>query len=400
MIQYDDEVLDTETEHSHRMEEASIEPTYVTTASPVDQLERYGRWLSSIPRDDIIVLRETPEYHDFLRAFERLGDAHRRVISMNRSTVSMDEGNQPPGQVPRSFVAPDPFFSFTNNFMQHLTADDVILRVFEFLECHSLIRMALTCSRFRQLAYRSATQRTYDVANSRQLNSVMQLLRAKEQIDGVGNGMNDSHVRVPILLLSRRVLVTNSGDPEMNGVYFCTGSNGNGFVFTKPRFPEQRVQRNSVASTDPDSSQEQAMQAPMQLRREQEARIPHARGGDANMGVAAGGPLPIDQVPDSRFESEVAQPGQLLRCSIAKRFSNEVSQRLGWECLPSNPLKLKSQACCLLFGIIDNSMVSQQGSHSDRSSQWSGCGRSFTSILLLGKTHGDWGRIARCMPVS
>jgi len=322
MDQYDDDVLDIE-EHSQRMEDAPIEPIFVTV-SPVDQLERYGRWLSSIPRDDIIVLRETPEYQDFLRAFERLGHAHRRVISMNRSTVSMDESAHKVGHVPRSFVPPDSYSSFTNNFMQHMTADDVILRVFEFLECHSLIRMALTCSRFRQLAYRSATQRTYDVATSRQLSNVMQLLRAKEQIDGVGNGMNDSHVRVPILLLSRRVLVTNSGDPELNGVYFCTGSNGNGFVFTKPRFPEQRVQRLSGVSAPSDVSLAPQGDG-VEERLWEAAAPPPFLGADVNMGAAAAGPLPIDQTPTSRFESEVAQPGQLLRCFIAKRFSNEVS---------------------------------------------------------------------------
>lgn len=335
MSQYnDDEVLEIEAEHSsHQMltDDTSLEPNFVATVSPVDQLERYGRWLSSIPRDDIIVLRETPEYQDFLRAFERLGDAHRRVMSMNRSAVSiMDESSSHVGRVSRSLVAPDPFSSFTNNFMQHLTADDVILRVFEFLECHSLIRMALTCTRFRQLAYRSATQRTYDVANSRQLNSVMKLLRAKEQIDGVGNGTNDSHVRVPILLLPRRVLITHAGDPEMNGVYFCTGSNGNGFVFTKPRCPAQRVRRANRALEGP------ALQAPSHAtmaaapmdehqQGEQNAILPAVgNNADANMAIAMAGPEPIDQGPSALCESEVTRPGQLLRCFIAKRFSNEV----------------------------------------------------------------------------
>lgn len=317
MGQYDDEVLQIETDHSHRMDDVSLEPSHAVI-SPVDQLERYGRWLSSIPRDDIIVLRETPEYQDFLRAFERLGQAHRRVVSMNRSAMSMDETTvDHVGRVPRSFVPHDPYVSFTNNFMQHLTADDVVLRIFEFLECHSLIRMALTCSRFRQLAYQSAHQRTRDVANSRQLNSIMKLLRAKEQIDGVGHGMNDRHVRVPILLLSRRILVTNAGDPEMNGVYFCTGSNGNGFVFTKARFPEQRVPRTTTMG-------QQVSGAVSVERSDLDRRGIPVQGADVNMGMAVAGPVPLDQGPSARLESEVARPGQLLRCIIAKRFSGEV----------------------------------------------------------------------------
>ena len=209
------------------------------------------------------------------------------------------------------------------NFLQHVSADDVVLRVLEFLECHSLIRMALTCTRFRQLTYRSATQRTYDVTSTRQLNNVMQLLRAKEQIEGVGIGIRESHVRVPILLLSRRVLVTNSGDPEMNGVYFCTESNGNGFVFTKPRYPEQRIQQQvneagrTMAVAVPPVAAHRIGNQGQQLP-------PHGALVD-DMDVEIVGPLPVDQTPSTRFESEAAQPGQLLRCFISKRFSNEVS---------------------------------------------------------------------------
>lgn len=338
MDRYNDKVLQIETESSHRMDDVPMEPISASI-SPVDQLERYGRWLSSIPRDDIIVLRETPEYHDFLRAFERLGQAHRRVVSMNRSSVSMDESQDDKfSTVPRPFVTNDLFASFTNNFMQHLTADDVVLRIFEFLECQSLIRMALTCSRFRQLAYRSAHQRTHDVANSRQLNSVMKLLRAKEQIDGVGgHGLQDSHVRVPILLLSRRVLVTNAGDPEMNGVYFCTGSNGNGFVFTKARFPEQRVQwtlpqqqsqrhqQAEPASLVPRNPPRVLALPPGGLEMEIQVIGPHPHEGvGINVRMApGGGPVPLQHGPTSRLESEAAHPGQPLRCILSKRFSGE-----------------------------------------------------------------------------
>jgi hypothetical protein len=182
--------------------------------------------------------------------------------------------------------------------------------------------MALTCTRFRQLAYRSATQRTYDVSNRRQLNNVMQLLRAKEQIEGVGIGVRESHVRVPILLLSRRVLVTNAGDPEMNGIYFCTESNGNGFVFTKPRYPEQRIQLQVNESG-------RTMGFPVNPVANNPIRNHHLLPPNRepvleDMDMDLAGPVPIDQTPNTRFESEVAKPGQLLRCFIAKRFSNEV----------------------------------------------------------------------------
>ena len=220
----------------------------INPSPPANSLERCGSWLSSIPRDDVIDLRETQEYRDFLRAFERLGQAHRRVISTNRANNPSSVLDLPSYNLLNRDIHAmlEQFCSISNNFLQH-TTDDVILRIFEFLECQSLIQMCLTCSRFRQLAHRSATQRTIDVASTRQLQSVMQLLRAKEQIDGVGTGIHDNHVRVPILLLSRRILITNAGDPEYNGVYFCTGSNGNGFIFTKPRFPERRAHRRLPA---------------------------------------------------------------------------------------------------------------------------------------------------------
>jgi hypothetical protein len=96
-----------------------------------DRLERCGRWLLSIPRDDVIALRQTPEYEDFLQAFDRLGHAHRRVAATNRNRMDLEpvDGSEqmPPGNQRRSVSD----FSF----LQHLAVDDVILRVFEFLEC-------------------------------------------------------------------------------------------------------------------------------------------------------------------------------------------------------------------------------------------------------------------------
>ena len=320
LMESEDELIDIcDAEPAAPMMDGEIKSQSDET-SHADQLERCGRWLSSIPRDDVMILRQTPEYEDFLRAFESLGDAHRRVASMTRKK--------------KKKKAP----STWNNFSK-LTAEDVVLRIFEFLECQSLIRTALTYSRFRQLAHRSATQRTYDVANSRQLNSVMQLLRAKEQIGGVGNGILDSHVRVPILLLSRRVIVTNSGDPDYNGVYFCTGSNGNGFVFTKPRFPERRIQRPP--------RQRQGFHLPVEglarpFAQQEELDPPEP----IHAGAAAVGAPRADEGPAARFEREVAQPGQLLRCIIAKRFSNEVRELSSYARYCTSLLRLIDTTSC------------------------------------------------------
>jgi hypothetical protein len=271
----------------YHIEEDDYEPSDSMSQSvpsiAQDNLERCGRWLLSIPRQDSAALQQTQEYADFIATFERLASIHRSEVARSRSFMALEDGvateREPlPSEVHRTDFS----------FLQHMADDDTVIRAFEFLECRSLIQISMTCSRFRELAYRSAAQRTYDVAQARQLNSVMKLLRAQEQIDGIGTRIHDPHVRVPVLLLGRRVLITDAGDTDYNGVYFCTGSNGNGFIFTKPRFPERRILRADGA-----------------LRMRENIANADQRG---------------------RLESEVAHPGQLLRCIIAKRFSNEVSK--------------------------------------------------------------------------
>ena len=37
-------------------------------------LERCGRWLMAIPRDDVVALQQTSEYREFLVSFDKLGE--------------------------------------------------------------------------------------------------------------------------------------------------------------------------------------------------------------------------------------------------------------------------------------------------------------------------------------
>lgn len=231
--------------------------------------------LQSISTEDANILKHTREYHDFQNVVERLVSAHRQISQWNESD-----------QMLVGCVEPSDFLM---SFLQHTATDDIVNRVFDFLECRDLIHTMRTCSRFRELAERHATERTKNLASGRQLATAMQLLRAQEQIEGVaGMGISDRHVRVPALLLPRRILLTESGDTEYNGVYFCTGSNGNGYVFTKPRSPAQRLVASNQTS--------------------------HRR-------------LQDDSAVFDEAETEMTQPGQLLRCIIAKRFSGEVCLR-------------------------------------------------------------------------
>jgi len=279
-----------------------------------DRLEKCGRWLSSIPRDDVIALRQTPEFDEFLQAFDRLGHAHRRVISMNRIQIDLDAAMYDESEEEQKVEAENRRRSTSFSFLQHLAVDDVILRIFEYTECQTLSRLSETCSRFRELAHRSAAQRTQYVANTRQLNNAMQLLRAKEQIDGVGVFPHYCHVRVPMLLLGRRVIVTNAGDAEYNGVYFCTEVSGNGYVFTKPRSPDQRVMSMGTLLAELPPPPPPAA-----------AALPFGDG--APPPVIAFGP------PNAVTNGEGgAHRGQLLKCVIAKRFSNEVSTEIDGIC--------------------------------------------------------------------
>mmetsp|Transcript_9136 Transcript_9136/g.11265 ORF Transcript_9136/g.11265 Transcript_9136/m.11265 type:complete len:328 (+) Transcript_9136:70-1053(+) len=225
-----------------------------------DRLERYGRWLMSIPRDDVEALNGTPEYVAFLQAFERLGDAHRLVV-IRKNETSMCSNN---GHNENRNGIRNGSINIGYSFLQHLAVDDVILRVFEFLGCEALVRTSTTCHRFRSLALRSAEQRTNDMVNSRILGSAMKMLRAKEEIDGVEPGLGP-FVRIPTLGLRRRIEVCRAGDIEFNGVYFCTGSNENGFVFSKPRTPERRIDMNML-SHDIDSDELQERESSRLLR--------------------------------------------------------------------------------------------------------------------------------------
>jgi hypothetical protein len=221
-----------------------------------EELGKRGRWLLSVSRENARGIQYTREYREFLVACQKLELAH-RSLDLDSTLDAQSE----------------------NSFLQYMAGDDILLRVFEFLECQSLVASTHTCSRFRELADRSAARRVRHIAKERQLSNNMMLLRAKEQMEGIAIDAV-CHVNVPTLLLSRRVRVSNSGDPDYNGIFYCTGSSGNGFVFSKPREPLQRVESQSCQSLSEDGL--------------------------------------------SRDESEAAEPGKLLRCIIEKRFSSEV----------------------------------------------------------------------------
>jgi len=266
----------------------------------LQRLERCRQWLSDLPNDEARTMQNSPELRDFLDSFAHLEQAHRRslggmfeisledpgaALGISRNTsVSTASSRHPvtPTQSTASIRTGNT--ARTMSFLQQVATDEIILRVFDYLECRSLIRAMRSCTRFYRLSKRNAASRTTAFCFERQLTNSVQLLRAQEHLDGVdSSGLH--HVRIPTLLLSRRIQVRNCGAEDFNGVYYCTGSNGNGYVFTKPRLPEIRVER-------------------------------------ARRMV-----FPDEVMPDPGLGRDVAQTGQLLRCIIAKRFSSQVRSR-------------------------------------------------------------------------
>ena len=49
-------------------------PPSTKTTTTCNYLERCGRWLMDIPRDDVVALQQTSEYRGFLAAFDKLGE--------------------------------------------------------------------------------------------------------------------------------------------------------------------------------------------------------------------------------------------------------------------------------------------------------------------------------------
>jgi len=184
---------------------------------PSDALEKHGQWLTSIPRDEVEKLKGDKAYLNFLNAFEGLKRAHHR---MRQREANISECGIREGHCCQSFL--------------HNFSDDIVLRMFDYLDTRGTARMMKTCHRFHLLGTRSVQQRTQRFASCRMLHN-LKLLRAQEQYRGI-NPASRPFVQVPMLGLTMRVLVVGTGDPDFNGLYFCTGCNGNGHMFTKPRF--------------------------------------------------------------------------------------------------------------------------------------------------------------------
>lgn len=264
--------------HPHRQESPNIS---------LGSMFEAAQFLLSIPAEEVNLLQHTREYHNFLGSLECLKQAYQRQIA------SPDRGPSSPPvlDAERSNNTAAALEVDASSFLQRDASSELVGNIMDFLECRDLVRAGSTCVRLRAVCHRNAEQRCPAKLRRRQLSS-MQLLRCAEQMEGVSVQAADDGPRVPcpILLPAKRIRVSNCGDFDYNGIYFCTDIDCNGFIFTKPRSPRRRVPAG-------------------------------ARGATSQPGGAT------------------SQPGELLRCVIAKRFSGAVR-------------RCKSSAGCRLISSI------------------------------------------------
>jgi hypothetical protein len=225
-------------------------PSTKTAPSIVD-LGQIREWILSLTDQDHELLQYAREYSDFIDAASRLKRARQHIVQT--WNIKNDASR-----------AKDCLVCSKTSFLQNILSDEAVSYVLDYLESISLMRIATTCTRLRNLVYQNAKSRCKGIERERQQTDVIRLLCAKEQIEGFYSNFLSNRdgmavptiilpsVRIPILLPGRKVLVTEAGDSEFNGVYFCTGCNGNGFVFTKPRYP---LQTRSARYSDRDKEQ-------------------------------------------------------------------------------------------------------------------------------------------------
>ena len=230
-----------------------------------ENIDHIIHWLDGINRSEIPDLQKTDEYNAFIKAFQVLEQAHRKAACTSRQ-IGLDD-----------------------------ISESIVLRICEFLNCFHLVSLSKASSRLHSLCNVSAKQRTSLMNESFYLHSFMKLLRAKEQAEGFLP--NNVSVRVPLFGLEKRIIVSKCGDPEFNGVYYCTGSNGNGFLFSKPRFIG-------------DWQGEKYLRAAAGNRRR--TRI----GNDADINTET-----VFIHDEEIFPS--SDQDRLLRCIISKRYSND-----------------------------------------------------------------------------
>ena len=243
-----------------------------------DSLASATNFLLSIDEEEL-TLQQTEEFRRFLTSVEQLKRAHERINIVRKSPPasshsSLEERDIPQCEQNDSSPAVDTVHPLIEegasedhqlSFFQQTTASpELTVNILDFLASGDLARLGSACSQMYALCRSHAGRRCPWNIQRRQLSTIFQLLRCAEQMNEGSIPDGAPHVPFPLLLPKRRILVSNCGDSDYNGVYYCTDCNCNGFVFSKllsprQRFPEGLLIDDNGEATSPPGHQLRCM---------------------------------------------------------------------------------------------------------------------------------------------
>ena len=191
-------------QQSSRLSPPPLHPERDATC-PLDQAAQF---LLSIPAEEAVLLKQTREFHSFLRSLERLKQAHQRItpspspphnnnkmllvcfqtttaVPQQWTNGSHTSLQRTPPTPPASSMMVETAPFDEKSFLQTDASDDVLHRIMDYLESCDLVRAGTTCRRYHHLIHRHVERKCPPKMRQRQLSNTMQLLRCAEQMDGV-----------------------------------------------------------------------------------------------------------------------------------------------------------------------------------------------------------------------
>uniref|UniRef100_A0A7S3LLV9 F-box domain-containing protein n=1 Tax=Aplanochytrium stocchinoi TaxID=215587 RepID=A0A7S3LLV9_9STRA len=225
----------------------------VSAAVAAARLKAAGDWLSRLSEQEQLKLQGNgkTDVDKFLIAYERLVKLHRQADNTNTTRSHNGNGNitatsvwfrqgfdqrQDHDQEAEKIKEKEKKnlkskVGLEYSYFQYRMNEDVMLRIFDYADPHTLAFLCCCCRRFSTL-----TKRTIDRCISGTVYSRMKstgLLQAKYCIDRTG--VFSVRPFMPFLFsgLPDPIWVTGSGRTGMNGTYFCHSVTAYGFEFKK-----------------------------------------------------------------------------------------------------------------------------------------------------------------------
>ena len=131
-------------------------------SGPKEELDTLGRWLLSLSPEETQLLLHTREFRELQQAAQNLESVHRHIqiwpvaetVRDHEPATGMICEADNTSRRPTEQVATTEQKQFGRNlltrhgtcsFMQHLVSDEILMRIFGFVECQTLVRLSSTC---------------------------------------------------------------------------------------------------------------------------------------------------------------------------------------------------------------------------------------------------------------